>query len=83
MDDLLVIANKFSNVGFPTLLVLIGFGSYFRIWVWGRELVEAKADLNKQLAEAKEEADEWKRCAFQWGGIAETSVGIAKTSRVP
>lgn len=71
MPEIIDLAQKLGSVGFPTLLVLILYGSYKRVWVWGRELVEAKAD-----------AQEWKTMALQAAGLAETTVNIVKT-RIP
>lgn len=67
MSEAFDLAQKFSSVGFPTLLVLILFGSYKGIWVWGF-----------QLRKAETESAEWKAMALQGMRIAETSVHIAK-----
>ena len=67
MEEALSLAQKFSSISFPVLMVLILIGSYAETWVWGR-----------QLREIKSERDEWKRLALSASGIAETSVDIIK-----
>ncbi len=67
MTDALVLAQKLGSIGFPALLVLILYGSYKGVWVWGREL--RKAEL---------ESAEWKSMALRGAKLAETSVDIAK-----
>lgn len=41
------------------------------MWVWGYQLDKAQAD-----------GDQWKSMALQAAGLAETSVNIAKNTRV-
>lgn len=54
-----------SGVGFGGLLALILWGSKRRVWVWGYQLDEVKA-----------ERDEWKRMALQGVGLLEKSITI-------
>jgi hypothetical protein len=67
MPEAIALAQKLGGVGFPTLLVLILIGSYYQVWVWGRE-----------LRKMEESRDKWESIAFQATGLAEDSVGIAK-----
>jgi hypothetical protein len=68
MTEVLDFAQKLSGLGFGTFLVLILYGSYKGVWVWGRQLHEAKQDVA-----------EWKAMALHAAGLAETTVNIAKT----
>lgn len=70
MDEVVTIAHRLSEVGFPTLCALIGYGSYKRIWVWGYQLQAAEADR-----------DRWMHMALQATGLAEKSTEFAKLVR--
>lgn len=78
MAEILDIAQKLSGAGLATLLFIILFGSYKGIWVWGRQLDEAKLKCSEELREAKDKGAEWQRMALQGVGLAESSVHIAK-----
>lgn len=71
MVEILEFAQKLGGVGLGTLLILILYGSYKGVWVWGSQLRKAEAD-----------AMEWKTIAFQASGLAETTANIVK-ARVP
>lgn len=71
MVEFIEFAQQLSGLGFGTLLVLILYGSYKGMWVWGTQLQKIEADR-----------DQWKEMALELAGVAEKSVSIAKT-RVP
>lgn len=79
MTEFFDLANKLSGVGFGTLLALILYGSFKRVWVWGFELRDAQAEHARQLAEAKAATERWQAMTFAATGLAETSVGIQKS----
>lgn len=72
MAEAIALAQKLGGVGFPTLLVLILIGSYFEIWVWGRQLAEMRASR-----------DDWKAVAYQSAGITEDLVVLSKRKTAP
>lgn len=67
MDELLTLAAKIGDVGFPTLCILIIYGSYKRIWVWGSEYAKLEADCER-----------WRGMALDGIGMAKSAVSIAK-----
>jgi hypothetical protein len=67
MIEFIEFAKSISSIGFPTLLLLILWGSYKSVWCWGKDLVKAEA-----------RADRWQDIALQSIGLAEKSVVIAK-----
>ncbi len=70
MTDLLKVVQElggFTTLSFGTVMVLILYGGYKRIWVWGY-----------QLDKVQKEADEWKDAALRSSGLAQTSLSIAK-----
>jgi len=71
MAEFLDLAQKLSGVSTPVLLFLILYGGYKKVWVFGYQLEKAQAD-----------GDQWKAMALQAAGLAETSVSIAKNTRV-
>lgn len=81
MDELLAFAEKLGSVGFPTLLVAILYGGYKRIWVWGYQLQQCEAACSVQVQKAEAESQYWKHMAFQVTGLAETSIGIQKSTQ--
>jgi hypothetical protein len=52
MVEVVALAEKLAAISFPALLLLILIGSYYEVWVWGRQHREAKAELKdwKQIA---------------------------------
>lgn len=70
MSEALALAQKLGSIGFPTLLVLILYGSYKGIWVWGYQLRKAETD-----------GAEWKRMALEGGAALTTAVHLAKARR--
>lgn len=70
MKEAIDLAQKLSGLGFGTFLFIVLYGSYKGIWVWGRQLARAEADLQ-----------EWKTMALQAAGLAEKTVTIATKTR--
>lgn len=67
MADIIDILEQLKSWGpLATLLALILFGSYRGIWVWGRD-----------LREAKQARDRWESMALRAVGLAEDTVVIA------
>lgn len=66
MDELVAVANKLSSLGFSTLVILILYGNYKGVWVWGT-----------QLKRAEERGDKWQTLALQLAGLAKKSTDIA------
>lgn len=62
LQDFLDLAAK---VGFSSLLTLILYGSYKRIWVWGSE-----------LDACNKEKEAWKELALRNSGIARKSLNM-------
>jgi len=74
---------------FGTIVALILFANYKRIWVWGSELREcqqqlqqSRADCAKITADATETIEKWQNRTLTLAGLTETAIGIKK-SQVP
>jgi hypothetical protein len=78
MVEVLALAQKLSGIGFGTMLAVILIGSYYRKWVWGRELDELRAGYEKQLGEVKDARNKWESIAIRAAGLAENVVAIVK-----
>lgn len=85
MAEAIALAQKLGGVSFATLMVLILLGSYWEVWVWGRQLLrereefdEQKAELEERLRRAEEISNEWKAMTFRVAGLAEDGVVLAK-----
>jgi hypothetical protein len=68
----LELAKTLSAIGFGTLMVLVLIGSYFGIWVWGK-------DYRQQVAEAKAREDIANARADKWEAIALRATGVVET----
>ncbi len=78
MTEAIELAQKLSSVGFPTLLVIMLFGSYFGVWVWGRFHRETVAQYEARLAKAEASAERWQDMALRGAGLAENLGTIAR-----
>ena len=78
MNEVIALARDLGGVGFPTLLVLIIFGSFKEYWVWGRQLIELRADYERRLSSAVSEKIKWESIAMKALGLAENGVVITK-----
>ena len=74
MDEVFTLLEKISSVGFPGLLMLILYGSYKGIWVWGEP---CRAAIKK----AEDATAMWQNMALQATGLAEKSTEFAKAVR--
>lgn len=70
---------------FGTLVALILFGNYKRVWVWGSELravqdelKSAKSECAKITADATVTIEKWQNRTLQATGYAESAIGIKK-----
>lgn len=79
MDDILTLANKLGGVSFATLLLVILYGSWRHVWVWGRDVaaLEAKHEAEKRVL--TDDRDWWRNLAVRATGIAETQGQLLRT----
>ncbi len=80
MSEILDLAKGLSNLGFPTLMVIILYGSYRGWWVWGRVNVDMKDDYVDRLLKMETSRDKWQAMALRATGLAEETVSIVKKS---
>ena len=66
MAEAITLARELGAVGFPTLLLLILYGSYKGIWVWGR-----------QFEEKRRECEEWKLAFLKTSAHADRAIDLA------
>jgi hypothetical protein len=88
MAELIILGEKLAAAGFPILLFIILVGSYYDIWVWGRNhraickeyddrILKAEAETAK--AEAKTE--KWMEMTFAATGLSESLADLAKKGK--
>lgn len=65
--DIFAMAEKLSGAGLTTIVLLILISGWKRIWVWGYQIDECRA-----------ERDEWKRMALRGTDFAERAVVLAE-----
>lgn len=65
MEDFIAIAEKLSGAGLATLLVFILIGGQKKIWVWGYQLEEMRA-----------ERDWWRTTASRATSFADRAVDL-------
>lgn len=70
-------ASIASSLTVGGLLILIFYGGFKRLWVFGWVHEEAKSELLKQLAASKQEAAEWRAFAMKGTAFAERAAGLA------
>ncbi len=63
------------------MLVLVLVGSYYRKWVWGRELEELRTDYEKRLTELRDARNKYESIALRATGLAEGVIAIAAPSK--
>lgn len=82
MDEILVIINKLGGVSFATLLAIILWGNWKHIWVWGKDVDKAIAEMEARHAKEKEEwregLDFWRSVGIRATGLAEMQGQILK-----
>jgi len=71
MNEALEFVGKLGSVGFPTLLMLILYGSYKGVWVWGR-----------QLEEKRIECEQWKVAFLRTASHTDKAIDLATKSVV-
>jgi hypothetical protein len=71
MEEILSLANKLAGLSFATLLLLILWGSFKRIWVWGRDVTELEVRLVAERKVVSDDRDYWKSLAERVLGLAE------------
>lgn len=69
--ELFTLINKVGGVSFATLLLIILWGSWRGVWVWGKDKIAAEALLLERIKRADEVADFWRGIAMKATGIAE------------
>lgn len=72
MAETLALAKEISSISFPVLMVLILIGSYFEMWVWGKQHRKVEADLLARLAAEEKTSERWQEMALRVTGVAET-----------
>jgi hypothetical protein len=71
-SSLLELADKITNIGFPTLLVLILIGSRMKVWVWGWQLEDEKQRRISEVDACEKRSAEWRALALDGRRTAET-----------
>lgn len=72
MDELLTLANKLGGVSFATLLLLILYGSWKHVWMWGRDVDALERRHQADMKSITDDRDWWRNVATRATGIAET-----------
>lgn len=67
MEDFLMIAERLSGAGLATLLIFILYGGKQKVWVWGYQLDEMRA-----------ERDWWRNAARTTGSTLDRAVDLVK-----
>jgi hypothetical protein len=75
MAEFIAIWEKVSAAGLATLLALLLFGHYKRIWFWRYQMDEVRA----QLAKVEVERDVWKRGYFKSLGVIDQTFDLVTT----
>ena len=78
MEDIILIINKLGGASFATLLALILWGGFKRVWVWGREVDAIELRNANEKKELKEAVAFWQNIAVRVTGLAETQVQILR-----
>lgn len=78
MEEAISLMQKLGGVGFGTLLALILYGGYAKIWVWGSQYAEMKADYESRLAQVYEEKRQWQAATRDAAGLAQHGVVLAR-----
>lgn len=66
MTDVMALAEKLGAVGLPSLLILILYGSYKGVWVWGR-----------QLKDKEVECEQWKTAFLRGASHTDKAIDLA------
>lgn len=72
MEEILVLANKLGGASFATLLLLILWGSWKEIWVWGRAVTRLTERYETLLSKQVQETEFWRTVALRVTGVTDT-----------
>lgn len=72
MEEIITLANRIGGVSFATLLIVILYGSWKHVWVWGRDVEDMKARHQSEKQAIIDDRDWWRDVATRATGIAET-----------
>lgn len=63
--DILTLIDKLSGAGLATLLIVILYGGFKRLWVWGYQLEEMRIDR-----------DRWQQLALKGTALSERTLNL-------
>lgn len=69
--DMFTFINRIGGASFATLLVVILWGSWRGIWVWGKDKTASETALLERCKRTEEDRDWWRGVALKATGIAE------------
>jgi hypothetical protein len=72
VEELITVANRLSAAGLVTLLILVLFGNWMRIWRWGSDFTDLQTRYQKDREELIEEKNYWKHISERLIGLSET-----------
>ena len=76
-EAVVALASRLGGAGFGALLLLILWGNWKNVWVWGRDVEKVTERYEKLLTKSQEEVNWWRSIALQATGIAETQSRVA------
>lgn len=71
LTDLFSFLNKLGGASFATLLAVILFASWKKIWRWGSDLAEIEARYAADLVRERDEKNWWRAIGLKALGVAE------------
>lgn len=78
LEDIILIVNKLGGVSFATLLALILWGGFKRIWVWGRDVEAMELRHANEKKAIYDDRDFWRNIAIRATGLAEVQGQILR-----
>lgn len=78
--DLFTFLNKIGGASFATLLVIILWGSWRGIWVWGKDKTASETALLERVKRTENDRDWWRDIALRTTGIAEIQGRVLRTT---
>lgn len=78
--DLFTFINKIGGASFATLLIVILWGSWRGIWVWGKDKTAAETALQDRIKRTEEDRDWWRGIAVKATGIAEVQGRVLRVT---
>jgi hypothetical protein len=73
-ETLMTLAETTKNLTIAAVLVIIIWGGYKGVWVWGWSHKERVRELLNRVAELETDRDEWKNLAISNMGLLTKSV---------